>query len=676
MIFFLKKGGERIIPLYKEPKNSPFLSNEQKQIYNKERGPVEEKPKQDEKKILDLQLYQQQKPKQDQQGLDPNKFLPVILPQYQTGYQGYYDPKQNPINMFQSYKINITGPNVDHNKVSLIYEDVLPGKDMQINFTTLGERILLHNYMRNQFYSKGDGSSLSLSGSTENCLLSRIRLIDIYPYKLYKSSNPYKDLPDDMLIYKTCYPIRLDERTHTVMCARDSTGVNVKIYKLTDDAYNITLTNTEDMTFYPVWREIMYYMYIKENVIKKYESPNFVLMYGYNIVKKCSIDFDKINMIRCCNKNINKEKEEYEKEKLLKEVNENYKKSNLIDILTNKKDTKKSNYTGKSVVALTEAPLYTLFGWATKTYQADGNVRKMITKGFYDDKIWYSVLFQLMVIFHILFKHKILFNNFNVDNNIFIKDLNVQGNTIRYWKYRISGIDYYVPNYGYLVMFDSSTKEIKENTDFDAVGNMLNIMKNKLGRFVESPNIFAKEKDGDDKDKYIKEKILEQFKSVFNTNIFSDAFIDFGGCKPSDEILKFLNKINNSQDKTIEDHIINNMQMFMHNRIGTPLKTSEINYKISNVSEFHKGDMIIYTDGLSDIFGLYLQTVDGGKVKIVTKEQDKDDKNKYVFKIKGDLNANDLSKYNPNETIQQEFKFELANLNESDLLETYIIRDD
>jgi hypothetical protein len=47
----LKKGGERVIPLYKEPKNSPFLSNEQKQIYNKER-PIEEKPKQDEKKNI------------------------------------------------------------------------------------------------------------------------------------------------------------------------------------------------------------------------------------------------------------------------------------------------------------------------------------------------------------------------------------------------------------------------------------------------------------------------------------------------------------------------------------------------------------------------------------------------------------------------------------------------
>ena len=45
---------------------------------------------------------------------------------------------------------------------------------------------------------------------------------------------------------------------------------------------------------------------------------------------------------------------------------------------------------------------------------------------------------------------------FSILNNFYIKDVSTPGPISKYWKYIVDDVEYYVPNCGYLVMFDSN----------------------------------------------------------------------------------------------------------------------------------------------------------------------------------------------------------------------------
>ena len=47
------------------------------------------------------------------------------------------------------------------------------------------------------------------------------------------SSNPYSSLPDIMIIYRSCYPIRMDQASNKITCSKTSIGLNVRIYDMT-----------------------------------------------------------------------------------------------------------------------------------------------------------------------------------------------------------------------------------------------------------------------------------------------------------------------------------------------------------------------------------------------------------------------------------------------------------
>ena len=65
----------------------------------------------------------------------------------------------------------------------------------------------------------------------------------------------------------------------------------------------------------------------------------------------------------------------------------------------------------------------------------------------------------------VLYKEGICFENFSLENNVYIKDLKVNSENRDHWVYNLNGLDYYVPNYGYLVVFDSKfTDQTLPNT--------------------------------------------------------------------------------------------------------------------------------------------------------------------------------------------------------------------
>merc|ERR1712070_508255 len=73
---------------------------------------------------------------------------------------------------------------------------------------------------------------------------------------------------------------------------------NVRVYKLPDSAYLINKFS-EDYSFikYDEWRELSYYEFVREKILKKKICPNFSLMYGYHLPTKCGINFNDLEKV-------------------------------------------------------------------------------------------------------------------------------------------------------------------------------------------------------------------------------------------------------------------------------------------------------------------------------------------------------------------------------------------
>jgi hypothetical protein len=237
----------------------------------------------------------------------PSPYVPIPNPYYpiagdmMTPWQ--YTPNNVPI--IKKYNISLGNGNGDITKLASLYEDILPSTgNLSLNtFNTLKERLILHNYIRSIFIKTGDGEELLINGGSNNIkselinLLSHVKLLEINPYHYSKSTkNPYKTLPSNFVMYRSCYPIKMS-RQNIVTCASSSIGMNIRIHLLskTDER----LYNASDERFSSdIWRELDYYQYIREEVIKPGLSPNFITIHSYFLTKNTGINFKKFDLIR------------------------------------------------------------------------------------------------------------------------------------------------------------------------------------------------------------------------------------------------------------------------------------------------------------------------------------------------------------------------------------------
>jgi len=622
----------------------------------------------------------------------PNPFNPAQFGMYMQ--QTYQQP------IVKEYNINVDGMRGDHLRAGMIYEDVLPSNISLGSANSLGERVTIFDFIRSIMFSKGDGEDINVDSDGHDSILSHLKFMDLNPYNSYKfSANPYKGLPYGFLLYRSCYPIRHNTRSQSdVICANNSTGVNVRIYRMTDGAFMVNKLSKDNKSFtcFDVWREMTFYEYIRERIVKKNICPNFSIMYGYHLPTKCGVNFDDIE-------NVKDIKREYSSIKA-QDTNINSRNlpvmSNLreLDNLRKHKDTKlpsnvllmetnngalksavpltvdPNSYSGKALVTLTEAPNYTLFGWASVTYSKEGNIKRMTNTGYHPKEVWYGVLFQLMAALYTMQIHGICIKDFSLDKNVFIKDLSLSGNVTNYWKYIIDGIEYYIPNNGYLVMIDSNYRElntshqnrfINDNT-VELIGGGSD--KQQTG---EEKKLFGE--IFNDKRENIKKDVFDIFKSVMNTNVFGQDYKNHGGCNLPDGVKSLLNRINadciTDNDYDIGKYFYNHMFMFMNNRVGTFLKESEVqNIRKGVVTDFKRGQIAVYNDEYgSNKFCVYLNS-ENGQCRIITKN---DHNNKEIILIQ--IPHGNIFGYTRVEPIIQTFKANTSNLNEDDLLETYII---
>lgn len=648
--------------MYVEP-NAPGITNEQKKIHGEriaekiERNEKIAKLRGDQVPLVNFQMYQPPKPTRDFKSVDPISFMPRFVPGpfYNTGMPGYgylQPPMQYPtMPIVKNYQVQVSAPGeTNHALASLIYEDVLPGKNIHSTMNTIGERLTVHDFMRTALFNNNDGANIGL-GSTGDSLLTRIKFAELNPYNTYKfSNNPYKGLPDGFLIYRSCYPIRQNETHSGVMCARNSMGVNVRLYKLTEGAYAMTRTNGNQFYEYDQWREIAFYEFIREHIIKQKLCPNFLNMFGYFVAEKSNIDFDKITQMR---------------DNLAQAQTPP---ANVPNTVIQPNASLDPNlYMGKALVALTESVTYNLFGWASMIYQVEGSVRRMISTGLHEARVWKSILFQLMVALYVLQIKGIVIENFSLDNNVFIKDLTLSGNVTNHWKYKIDGIDYYIPNYGFLVVVDSNYKDIDDMTPTRFIQGVVKTLKLNGTPFGAGNTIHPPQ---------LAQKTFEHFTRSFDSNAFNQDFINGGGVKPPSDILRLLDlmraDIGADRNYNIGDYFHKYMSDFMNNRIGTYLKGKEIeNIRRDDMRDIKRGDVLVKEEGHNAYkFVLFLDTA-GNASRYMTKDTPAD--NDLTIKTCPTIA---LMNYSRAEPILQNFKINESNLNEEDLLETYIIMQD
>jgi len=580
---------------------------------------------------------------------NPNPYA-IIPPQ--PGYpipQQFHGPGDfnAPINVVNHLVIGAEDPYQDHRHMNMIYEDMLPLRNFPNSLSTLEERITLFNFIKGIVLQGKDGEIIPFRDGTNN-LFDRLKTTELNPYHHLENvlkPNPYRTLPKNMLIYRSCYPIKRSRNSfNAVTCSPDSVGMNLRIYRLTQGEMMINKSSLIKYYDSEVWREVLFYEYVRENIIKKREVPNFVMMIGYSMCNDSELNFEEIERIKA------------------------HKVGERINTLITNKDgiiEKNPNAYGNDILtAITESPTCSLLQWSSKAYTTIGNSRRMIQTGFHTDEVWMSIIFQIMAGMCSLMKHNIYINNFNLRDNVYIKDLSSTSDITSFWKYNINNVMFYVPNFGHLVLLDSKFKDVERSSTLLRTGFAHKIISN----IFEDPNT-PNEKD-------ISTKIMDSFIDTLSVNNFNSTFVSQGGVPPTNEILKIISDINDYANKLNHVPLLNKkdiihlciykfMRKFMNNRIGTILTKQEQDDVNKLGKNFKRGDIIVNEESPNTFKFVMFVEMRGRDAHVLTGGT------KGGFHVSSDIPMGSLFSYTNTTGIKQNYKANEYKLDENDLLENY-----
>ncbi|BCS83156.1 hypothetical protein QLL95_gp0967 [Cotonvirus japonicus] len=636
-------------------------------------------------KTLKLELYapqqQQQQPERPFGIYEiPTIEIPGVPKRFsQAAYQNLFAPTQavaysknlvsTPIQ--NVYNINLPNPaSGGHGYTNIVYENVLPGKDGKFTSTTIGERRQMYDYIRQILIKINDGEDISIDSDGHNNLMSYIKFMELNPnYYSPLFNNPYRGLPFGLLVYRSCFPIRFDAVSQGIVCAKNSIGLNIRLYALSCAEYFSYRFRQVIYKEYDVWRELSFYEYVRENIIKRKQSPNFTLLYAFFLSPNKRIDYFSLKKGRLTQKELLSQeyKKFMETHALISQVkpsDEIIRPMSLPDAarrviakLPDEMDPGLQAYSGNILILVTEAPHHNLYQWASRTYDTDGIVRRMTSAGVHDERIWYDVLFQIVSALYVMQIHGIYIRDMTIEDNIYIKDIQSYGKASGYWKYVIDGISYYIPNYGYLVMVDSNFKDIIP--DSRTIGNCKREYK------IYTSDICGKRY----KMSSVRNKVFENYRRIINTNAFTKEHTQSGVMRPPDSIMNFINSMMSDPEKNLGVIIQRYFRRFMNNRIGTLLRKDTEVPNIREITGPLKNGELVAEVIDSDIYrwSMVVKTLDDGLIEIITRENSKcDDFMTRTVRIET------LKQYATHENIEQNIDFDV-NLSENELLETYTI---
>jgi len=599
----------------------------------------------------------------------PKKFSPAAFQYLSAPTSAFsYGPNLK-MPMQQVYNINLPGPTGGHVEMNKIYENILPGKENQFTSTTLGERLQLYNYIY-PILIKKDGEEISIDSNGHNSLMSYIKIMELNPnYYSPLYNNPYKGLPFGLLIYRSCFPIKMDKISQSTICAKNSIGLNIRLYSLSCAEYYLYTLRQPTYKEYDVWRELAYYEYIRDNILKKKKSPNFPLVYGFLLSPNKKIDFFSLKKRTLTQKE--QLSAEYKRFIEIHTLFSSVKPSTdiirpmtlpdmakkVIAKLPDEIDPIMQVYSGTTLIIITEAPNHNLYQWASRIYEKEGIVNKMISHGYHEEPVWFGVLFQIIAALYVMQIDGIYMRNMTIEDNVYIKDLQIYGKASGYWKYVIDGISYYIPNYGYVVMLDSNFKDIIPSGQTNE--------QCKREYKIYTSNIIGKKYPIAD----IRKKVFENYRNIINTNSFTNEHTQNNVSKPPQFIMNLISSMMIDPEMDLGKIISTYFRAFMHNRIGTLLrKDTEVPNIREITSPFRNGEMaieVIEEDKYK--WCLVLNTKPNSIIEIITRKDDKSTD----FMVT-DVRVETLKQYSASEKIEQNNSSDL-NLSEDELLETYLV---
>ena len=201
---------------------------------------------------------------------------------------------------------------------NMIYEDILPQDLLPNNILTISDRLqtcqyiksnILDSYVKNSHDKMYIGETLSTMINKLNQKINEHKVNDIYakiksirfnPYmiNLNNTNTPFNNMPQNFLLYQSCYPIK---KVNTLIeCANENHKLNVRLYKYPPLDYYNTFYKKEIEQFKQthLGKELEYYNYVLEEIIKKKVCPHFIISCGVvDDIKDDSINFQQVNNI-------------------------------------------------------------------------------------------------------------------------------------------------------------------------------------------------------------------------------------------------------------------------------------------------------------------------------------------------------------------------------------------
>ncbi len=671
------KGGSVEQNPYKAEKNTPFVSNEERDVHKKRmaENPIREPPVILEQKVYDTSQKPAAKP----------QFPPTFIPLYdQEGdVMNHLLPYSKVINqppVQKVYNISLQNQLAGNTSINRIYEDILPGNPYSLTAISLFERKQLIDFFRNSILQTTDGEEMTMSGG-KNSFLSYIKILDINPYSVNK--NPYIDLPRNFILYRAGYPVRFDDKNKVIGLSKQSMGINIRMYMMTlGDLRCKTINNNINCDNFDLWREIKYYDWVRDNIVKKKVSPNFIAPILYKIDSESKINWSELEVIKTQSspsQNIIELKKNQEKINNAHSIDKNMGlfqaliplqfRRGQLPLSTNnnpvKPKTEKEDLTvgsGKTIVLLTEAPTSSFIKWSSTVYETFGAVKKMISTGHHTPDVWKSVIFQLVYAMAVLQEKGVYMKNFSIENNVFIKDIFTDPNAVGSWIYKVNNVEYYVPNFGYILMIDSKYADVDQddlNKNKDKDSQVYKIYGSLYG------------KNGELSVDLVKSLVYAQFKSIISPDNFSHNFRVKGGSIPDDSIIGLLKAlVVDSSSNLIRDLIPKYFGDFVHNRVGTLLlKSEKDNVFTYSRPNFLKGNMMVWEKRYNEFeWVIYIGDVVANPLKkqILTKSG-----NKYEII---EVFVSSLLGYPENEKVLPESKQNMK-YDESHIYETYNLDD-
>ena len=750
-------GGSRVIPKLNTLTKTPFRSTPDEKYANYVHSKDASKQWQENEKLFKTKPEPQPVlqmtivdngaapaapvPKKIPINIFPSSTVPTFHPS--NPVSNYLLPSghsHNDINVpiIKSYNINVQGMDGNLVKASQVFEDILPDSNIAENrMVTLSERQNLHRYIRSVIVKRGDGEGVSLNDKKPELLnlLSYFKMLEINPYHYSEiTRNHYRTLADNFIMFKSCYPIRVNKKINSIGCAVDSIGANVRVYSMSiyDELAFMMSESVGDHQITKLasdlWREIMFYSFTREEILKRKICPHFAFIHGYFIADNNSIDFEKLKSIKNDVNSLNpdgKNANDVFRNKVLKDnfdgmvttmdgynftIKTNGVKSKLgKDVETIKFSeltVKKSRLTGprkisyldseydvnmrsnRCIVAVTEAPDMNVVDWSTRTYLIeDGPIRKQINTGMHPDITWKSVIFQIYISFLVMFSKGIVIREFKWEKNIYIKSLNSTG-AVGFWKYIVRNIEFYVPNMKALVLIDSCFDQV-----VGGYQNDLNVFNFKiLGDFygtIPNPPMFAYPTSTPNMTNF-----KSMFEEMFPLDLFNSksSFKLNGGIEPGPEIITLLADLRRASDTIFYDATQNIRVMadkneamkelikpmmekfgcFLHNKIGTQILEADSGQLFDagdNINECKRGDLIAVnmSTGISEIYewAIYIGRSGTGTHSIL-----RFNANKYT--IHSDIDRNKIKRSYGN--VPQQYKGDSKIASTDELLETYDVR--